>query len=108
MHKIARDRGVDHTLQENDINVIIGPCDSRLDAMVTGSGRQSSFGWCLHGPCLHVYLGNPCATLPLSYYKRNGRPFGLIAIAAADQEALLVQLMSAWEASFPQRQTPKL
>ncbi|KUJ14715.1 amidase signature enzyme [Mollisia scopiformis] len=89
MHGIARERGVDHTLRENDINVIIGPCDSRLDAIVTGSGY-------------------PCVTLPLSYYKRNGRPFGLIAIATAGEEALLVQLMSAWEATFPKRQSPKL
>ncbi|PVH86293.1 amidase signature enzyme [Cadophora sp. DSE1049] len=88
LHKVARERGVDHTMREKDINVIIGPCDSRLDAIVTGSGY-------------------PCATLPLSYYSRNGRPFGLIAIAAAGQEELLVQLMSAWEATFPKRKAPK-
>jgi amidase len=46
--------------------------------------------------------------LQLSYYKRSWRPFGLIAIAGAGEEALLVQLMSACEATFPKRRVPKL
>jgi Asp-tRNA(Asn)/Glu-tRNA(Gln) amidotransferase A subunit family amidase len=45
-------------------------------------------------------VGYPEAVLPLGYMKFNGRPFGVAAIASAHQEALLIQLMSAWEQVF--------
>jgi amidase len=32
--------------------------------------------------------------------KFNSRPFGVAAVASAHQEALLIQLMSAWEQVF--------
>jgi amidase len=44
--------------------------------------------------------------MPLSYLDFNGRPFGLAALAGKNQEALLVQLMSAWEATFEARKPP--
>lgn len=50
--------------------------------------------------------GYPIATLPLSYLKLNGRPFGVAAVSAAHNEALLIQLMSAWEVAFPERRVP--
>ena len=53
-------------------------------------------------------LGYPVATLPLGYLDFNGRPFGFQVFAKAHQEALLVQVQSAWEASFPKRQPPVL
>ena len=53
-------------------------------------------------------LGYPVASLPLGYSDFNGRPFGLQMLAKAHQEALLVQVQSAWEASFPKRQLPDL
>ena len=40
--------------------------------------------------------------MPLSYLDFNGRPLGL----AKNKEALLVNVLSAWEATFPQRQPP--
>lgn len=46
--------------------------------------------------------------MPLSYLRFNGRPLGVAAIARKNQEALLVKVMSAWEATFPARQPPKL
>lgn len=46
------------------------------------------------------------AAMPLSYLDFNGRPFGLAALAGRNQEALLVQLMSAWEDTFPPRKPP--
>ena len=52
--------------------------------------------------------GYPIATLPLGYLDFNGRPHGLAAIAAAHDEARLIQLQSAWEAAFPARKIPPL
>lgn len=39
--------------------------------------------------------------LPLSFWEKNGRPFGVIALASKHREDLLIQLMSAWETVFP-------
>ena len=47
--------------------------------------------------------GYPIATLTLSYVEFNGRPFGLVALTGAHQDALLIQVQSAWEANFPSR-----
>lgn len=44
--------------------------------------------------------------MPLSYLDFNGRPLGLAALAGKNKEALLVNVLSAWEATFPQRQPP--
>ncbi len=55
-----------------------------------------------------VNSGYPVASLPLGYSDFNGRPFGLQVFAKAHQEALLIQVQSAWEASFPKRQPPDL
>lgn len=88
-HDVARSKGFDKTFQKYNVDVIIGPADSELDGMIAASGY-------------------PFATLPLSYFKKNGRPFGLVAIAPAWQEELLVRVMSAWEATFPKRRVPEL
>ncbi|KAH0524975.1 hypothetical protein TsFJ059_007409 [Trichoderma semiorbis] len=81
--------GIDKTLEENDVDIIIGPGD---------------------GPMFGIALtaGYPVATVPLGYLKFNGRPFGMQIAAKAHQEALLVQAQSAWEATFPKRQPPPL
>ncbi|SLM36569.1 Amidase signature domain [Lasallia pustulata] len=88
-HHVARSKGFDHTFHKYDVDVIIGPADSTLDMMIAAAGY-------------------PFATLPLSYFKKNGRPFGLVAVAPAWQEELLVRVMSAWEATFPRRRVPEL
>ncbi len=38
--------------------------------------------------------------LPLSYLDFNGRPFGVAAVASANQEGLLIQLLSVWQEVF--------
>ncbi|KAL6802226.1 amidase family protein [Trichoderma sp. SZMC 28012] len=89
----ARERcgknGLDKTLEENDVDIIIGPGD---------------------GPMFGIALtaGYPVATVPLGYLEFNGRPFGMQIAAKAHQEALLIQAQSAWEATFPKRQPPPL
>jgi amidase len=46
--------------------------------------------------------------MPLGYVDYNGRPFGLSVAAPAGKEDLLVKVMSAWEATFPERKPPQL
>ncbi|OAG13532.1 amidase family protein [Alternaria alternata] len=81
--------GIDKVLEENDVDIIMGPGDG---PMFTIAGTA----------------GYPSATLPLGYLDFNGRPFGLQIIAKAHQEALLIQAQSAWESTFPSRQPPPL
>ncbi|KAL6830017.1 amidase signature domain-containing protein [Trichoderma camerunense] len=88
MRKVARDSGVDRVFQTHGVNVIIGPADGFISTMASSGGY-------------------PVAAMPLSYLDFNGRPFGLAALAGRHQEALLVQLMSAWEATFPARKPPQ-
>ena len=58
--------------------------------------KDSKFIIMLNG----FFTGYPEAVLPLSYLDLNGRPFGVAAVASANQESLLIQLMSAWEQTF--------
>lgn len=44
--------------------------------------------------------------MPLGYLDFNGRPFGMTVIASGHQEATLIKVQSAWEATFPARQPP--
>ncbi|KAL6807582.1 amidase signature domain-containing protein [Trichoderma sp. SZMC 28013] len=88
MRKVARDSGVERVFRTHGVNVIIGPADGFISTMASSGGY-------------------PVAAMPLSYLDFNGRPFGLAALAGRHQEALLVQLMSAWEATFPARKPPQ-
>ncbi|KAM0801933.1 amidase signature domain-containing protein [Usnea florida] len=86
---VARGSGIDEVFREYDINIILGPAESAITQFAAAAGY-------------------PIATLPLGYLDFNGRPHGLAAIAVAHQEARLIQLQSAWEATFPARKTPPL
>ncbi|KAK7422002.1 hypothetical protein QQZ08_009723 [Neonectria magnoliae] len=78
----AAAEGIDRYLRENDVDVILGPADC----------------WLTDFACV---AGYPSAMLPLSFWKKNGRAFGIIAITSKNREDLLIQLMSAWETVFP-------
>ncbi|KAI0110866.1 hypothetical protein GGR51DRAFT_81205 [Nemania sp. FL0031] len=81
-------RGAVHRMLDNyDVDVILGPCDSRFDSVATAAGYP---------------LGN----LPLGYADFNGRGFSLHMIAPAGEEAKMFQVMSAWEATFPENVRP--
>jgi amidase len=69
--------GFDKCLEQNAIDVIIGPGDENLFCIPGGAGY-------------------PVATLPLGYLDFNGRRFGLQMAAKAHREDLLVRAMSAW------------
>jgi len=81
--------GIDKVLDDNGVDILMGPGDGPLFTI---------FGTAAY----------PGATLPLGYLDFNGRPFGLQITTKAHQEALLIQVQSAWEATFPARQPPPL
>ncbi|KAJ5948604.1 hypothetical protein N7454_001911 [Penicillium verhagenii] len=87
LRHMGREEGVDLALKKYDVDVILGPIDSGLASLATAAGY-------------------PICAMPLSYLDYNGRPFGVAAIAGRNQEHLLVQVMSAWEATFPARKPP--
>ncbi|KAF2793354.1 amidase signature enzyme [Melanomma pulvis-pyrius CBS 109.77] len=74
-------------LHEHDLDVILGPCDSR-----TGSVGSAS--------------GFPVGNLPLGFAEFNGRPFALHMLAPENQEAKMFRIMAAWEATFPENVRP--
>jgi len=86
-HTVARDRGVDKTMAEHDLDLIAFPMDS---------------------PCPRVAAaaGYPIATVPLGKIDYKDRPFGLAIIAKAGREDLLIRFMSAFEASSDPRAVP--
>ena len=100
MRDWGRRKAVDQCLEKYGVNVILGPGDCRINEFTSAAGKQSQYN-CKCDVMLNIGLvGYPEAVLPLSYLDLNGRPFGLAAIASAHQEALLIQLMSAWEQHF--------
>ncbi|KAK3937830.1 amidase signature domain-containing protein [Diplogelasinospora grovesii] len=83
----ARDRGVEAVLKDRGVDVILGPIDSGLTSIAAAGGF-------------------PLCAMPLGYLDYNGRPFGVAATAGRNNDATLVQVMSAWEATFPKRKVP--
>ena len=57
---------------------------------------------------LLMLSGYPIATMPLGYLDYNGRAFGMVAVAAAHQEATLFKVMSAWDKTFSPVKPPPM
>ena len=107
MRHTARDRGIDHIIDKYGVDVIMGPTDSKLMSYAAASGKK--LYWRVRdSEGLMAFIGYPIATLPLSYLDFNGRPFGLSVVARAHQDALLIKVQSAWEATFGPRLPPPL
>ncbi|OBT62908.1 hypothetical protein VE03_07903 [Pseudogymnoascus sp. 23342-1-I1] len=87
VRRISRKQAIDETLETNKIDVIVGPADSSFSLLACASGY-------------------PSAVMPLSYLDFNGRPFGLFALTSAHGEHLLLQVLSAFEHTFPERKPP--
>lgn len=84
---VAKINGIDKTLKDFDLDIIVGPMDGRI-------------------PTVAAAAGYPVGAMPLGYSKTNGRPFGLAIVAAAGNEGLMLQAMSAWEKMRPKREPP--
>ena len=80
---------VQKSLDENGIDVIMGPADARIASVAAAAGY-------------------PVATVPLGFADFNGRAFGMNLIARENKEGTLLQVMSAWEKTFGPREPPIL
>ncbi|KAH0523116.1 hypothetical protein TsFJ059_008166 [Trichoderma semiorbis] len=87
--KVGRDIGIDKTLKEYDVDLVIAPADSPVNLLVSAAGY-------------------PSATMPLSYLQYNGRPIGLVAFTTAGGEGMLLNFLRAYENTFPKRRPPSL
>jgi amidase len=73
--------GVEKALDENEVDVIMAPADSRLVSIALAAG------------C-------PISNVPLGFARFNGRAHGLTAIARPQDERALLRMMTAWERTF--------
>lgn len=83
--KALRDKALGNVkslLEEYDVDVILGPCDSRIGSVASAAGF-------------------PSANLLLGFAEFNGRGFALHMIAPENSEQKMLQIMAAWEAIFP-------
>lgn len=69
------------------MDLILGPADCRMAIVAAVAGYS---------------VGN----LPLGLANFNGRAFGMRVVASADEEGKIIQLMSAWEKTFPEARVP--
>ncbi|KAK4220873.1 amidase signature domain-containing protein [Podospora fimiseda] len=83
----ARITGIDKTLCDFSLDVIISPMDGRI-------------------PTIAATAGYPVATMPLGYSKTNGRAFGVCIISSAGNEAKILKATHAWHATMPSRKPP--
>lgn len=105
----GREHGIDKVFREHNVDVIIGPADSYVPDVLALASKGAL---AMKNPCnilrLMKFTGYSSLTLPLGYLDWNGRPFGLIVVASAYQENLLLDVARAWEATFPPRRVPPL
>ena len=88
--KLMRDtasNSIDATFAEHEVDVILGPADARMASIAAAAGY-------------------PVASVPLGFADFNGRAFGMNIIAGRGQEGIILQVMSAWEATFPEARKP--
>ncbi|KAI1120424.1 hypothetical protein F5Y10DRAFT_258363 [Nemania abortiva] len=89
LQKEALENGVQRIMEENKLDAIIGPTDGPLAS-------------------ISAAIGGPIATMPAGLLNLYGRPFGLSVIALPKHDSVLFRIMSAWEATFPNRVLPSL
>lgn len=74
-------------LSDNGIDAIIGPADARMASVASVAGYA-------------------VGSMPLGYANFNGRAFGMNIIAGENGEAKILEIMSAWERTFPGARKP--
>lgn len=74
---------VNSLLKKHDVDVIVGPSDSKLAGVAAAAGF-------------------PIGNVPLGFAEFNGRGIGLSVLAPAGHELAILKFMSAWEKSLPE------
>lgn len=88
LRSIAYD-AISKVLVQYSIDAIIAPMDSPIATVA-------------------ACAGGPIGTVPLGLLKKFGRPFGLGIVARPGEETTVLKVMSAYEATFPERELPTL
>ncbi|VUC32118.1 unnamed protein product, partial [Clonostachys rosea] len=102
---VARNQALDHALQQNEIDIIIGSGESELASIAAAAGQLSNRTKIpFYTNAIAHNIGYPIGTTPLPYLDLNGRQFGVFVLAAANQESKILETMSAWHSTFPGRQ----
>lgn len=57
-------------------------------------------------PSTAACAGYPIGSVPLGFSTYNGRSFGMEVLARNGEEEKIFQVMSAWEATFPEARRP--
>ncbi|KAK2787720.1 hypothetical protein FQN53_004743 [Emmonsiellopsis sp. PD_33] len=81
---------IQEALKSHDVDILVAPDDSRLCAIASTAGYA-------------------CGAAPLGFAEFNGRAFGVQLMAGNAGEEKIIQVMSAWEKTFPDaRKAPPL
>ncbi|KAI0869068.1 hypothetical protein GGS24DRAFT_506135 [Hypoxylon argillaceum] len=78
---------IERCFQATNATVIMASGESFLTSIASGAGY-------------------PIASVPLGFSSYNGRPHGLEILERNGEEAKILQVMSAWEATFPEARKP--
>ncbi|KAI0206452.1 putative amidase [Astrocystis sublimbata] len=87
MVKVEARARIQGALERYGVDVIVSHCDGRMASLAASA----------------LY---PVSALPLGYADFNGRAWGINAVAGADGEGKLLELMSVWERTFPEARRP--
>ena len=104
---VARFKGADRIFKGCGVDVLIATAHSFLSKIAVVFGKKAlSIPVTLHLLARKEY---PIASMPLGYLDFNGRALGMVALAAAHQDATLLKVMGAWDKTFdPVMQPPML
>lgn len=107
---VCRNQGIDYILDKYDADIILGPADSTLSTLASGSGEHNlSFITCHHSTfCTDFLSGYPIVGMPLGYLDLNGRAIGMVALARKHHEATLIRFIGAWDETFHPRKPPPM
>ena len=108
--RVAGEEGIEKLFKEKDLNLLAFSADCLFFEIASAAGKPFLLSSPLN-PRLQLFIsltltGVPIASMPLGILDYNGRPFGLGLVAQAGGEDLMIQFMSAFEASFPKRGIP--
>ncbi|KAF2229281.1 amidase signature enzyme [Viridothelium virens] len=92
---------------ERGLSVVQKSCLEAIERCLTEYGVDAILAPSESHLCGHAAAaGVPIGTIPLSFAKFNGRPFGFHILVRAREEETMFRIMSAWEATFPQASMP--
>lgn len=94
MRDLGPERAANNCVAEYGVDVILGLGGGRINELSSAAGTYPTMAILSWPDIRSAYLEDVLTAGCIDF---NGRPFGVAAVASANREALLVQLLSAWE-----------